>query len=44
VATVENNKICDNFLLEETSVNETTGNVICNLYDNIKMDIKQQGA
>jgi len=41
VATVEN-KIRDNFLLKETSANKTTGNAICNLYDNIKSDIQEQ--
>jgi hypothetical protein len=44
VATVENNKICDNFLVEETSANKTTGKVIRNFYDNIKKDIQEQGA
>jgi len=35
-------KIRDNFLLEETGVNKTTGNIICNLYDNIKRDTQEQ--
>jgi len=44
VTTVENYKIRDNYLREETSANKTTGNTICNLYDNIKRDIQEQDA
>jgi hypothetical protein len=42
VTNVENYKIRDNFLLEETSTNKTTGNIICKLYDNVKRDIQEQ--
>ena len=38
MAIVENNKIRDNFLLEENGANKTTGNLICELHNNIKRD------